>query len=297
VNYDEAFWMRHADWSSRRIANEYGVDDGSVRRKKREAKKKWPWLFDKTEVAKVTRGVAVFDLHYPHHNRPLWKNLLRFVSDFRPDVFIFGGDNLNMDAVDHWRREKNQQRALEGRRLKHDYSGFNRDILEPLSDALPGTCRLIWHHGNHEDWVEQYIDSHPEAEGFLEVETNLGLADWEIYDYGRSSAIGKLHVIHGEYVNEYNAAKTVRVYHRNIIYGHGHTMQAFTEITPLDSDAHTSTQIPCACNLNPDYRRNKPNAWLNGFAVFHVMPGGNFNLYPVVAFGGAFVAPNGEMYA
>ena len=69
----------------------------------------------------MQKGIAVFDLHYPHQNKVLWDNLLKFAKDFKPDVFVFGGDNLNMDAVDHWKMEKGQKRPLEGRRLKKEY--------------------------------------------------------------------------------------------------------------------------------------------------------------------------------
>jgi hypothetical protein len=81
-----------------------------------------------------------------------------------------------------------------------------------------------------------------------------------------------------------------------MVYGHGHTYQAHTNITPIDSEAHTAVQIPCACDLNPHYRINKPNAWLNGFAVFYVQPDGSFNLYPVISIGGEFTAPTGVRY-
>jgi hypothetical protein len=271
--------------SSRALAERHGGDDANWRTRLRARNRPRP-----------IKGIAVFDLHYPHHTERLWKNILRFTADFAPDVFLFGGDNMNMDAFDHWKREKNKRRQMEGVRVKKDYKGFQSAVLNPLEKRLPNACRKVFMLGNHEDWAKQYIDEHPESEGYYEIEHNLDLDDWEVYEYGQSAQVGKLHFIHGLYVVQHNAAKTVSVYHRNVVYGHGHTYQAHTEITPLDSDAHTGTQIPCACEMNPDYARNKPNAWLNGFAVFHIHPDGNFNLFPVIATDGKFTAPNGVYY-
>ena len=244
----------------------------------------------------MIKGIAVFDLHYPHQNKTLWDNILKFTKDFKPDVFVLGGDNLNMDAVDHWKMEKGQKRPLEGRRLKKEYAGFTKDILDPLEKILGENTRKIWMYGNHEEWVDRYIDKHPEAEGILELENFIDLEDWETYPYGITAKVGKLYFHHGQYVNKYSAAKTMEVYGRNIVYGHGHTHQTYTKITPIDSEAHSATQAPCACNMNPDYMKNGPSAWVNGFVVFYIQPNGNFNLYPVVAPKGKFTAPSGKQY-
>lgn len=240
--------------------------------------------------------VAVFDLHYPHQDKVLWDNIMKFIEEFQPDVFAFGGDNMNMDAVDHWKMEKGQKRPLEGRRLLKEYQGFMNDIQTPLVNILPKDCRKIWHFGNHCDWVEKYIDKHPEVEGMLEIRNNLDFTNWETYDYGKTSKVGKLYIDHGRYINQYSAAKTVNVYGRNIIYGHGHTSQSYTRVAPIDTQAHEATQVPCACKMNPDYMRNMPNAWVSGFAVAYMQNNGLFNLYVVKAINGHFVAPNGKYY-
>lgn len=277
------FWNNHHDWTGEALAREYGGDGAHWRRAKR-----------KTTEPKGVRGIAVFDLHYPHHSKKLWANILKFTEDFQPDVFVFGGDNLNADAFDHWKKEKKQYRQLEGVRVRKDYEGFQRDVLDRL--PLTDDCRRIFMLGNHEKWIEDYIDSHPEVEGYFEVEKNLALDDWEMYEYGQSAEVGKLHFLHGLYCLQHHAAKHVTVYHRSVVYGHLHTLQSYTEVTPLDSDAHTAFSIPCACDQNPDYMRNKPSAWIQGFGVFYVQPDGTFNVYPVTAFDGHFTAPTGVTY-
>ena len=272
--------------SGEAIARALGKDGGTVRRRVRQLR----GVIPKPPI----KGIAVFDLHYPDHHSKFWQNILRYTADLKPDVFVFGGDNLDCSSVSHW--VENKSRKVEGKRMKKDYDGFNRDVLSPLACILPDGARRIFHLGNHEDWVEQYIDVHPEVEGFLEVRANLHLEGWEVFDYGHASQVGKLFFTHGDYCNEHVAKKVVQTYHRNVVFGHVHTYQSFTETTPLDSDSHTATAIGCACHMNPHYARNKPNRWLNQFAVFHVAQNGNYNPFPVTAIDGCFTAPDGRRY-
>lgn len=285
------WWAENCHLSSRKLSGLHGGDDANWRKRIRAAKDEYPHLFG---ADKTLRGIAVFDLHYPSHDKRLWGNVLRFADDFAPDVWLFGGDDLDCEPLSHWVGDK--KRKVEGKRMKRDYEGFNAEVLAPLSEVLPDHCRRIKLTGNHEDWIEQYIDEHPEVEGFLEMERNLDLDGWEVIEYGKAAVIGKLYAIHGDYCNQHHAMKTVQVYGRNVMYGHTHTYQAHTKITPLDDDAHNSVNIPCACHMNPHYARNKPNAWLSGFGVFYVRPDGSFNLYPVIAVDGHFTAPDGTTY-
>lgn len=242
----------------------------------------------------MQKGIAVYDLHWPSHNRTLWYNILDFIKEEQPDVFILGGDNLNFDAVDHWKMEKGQKRPLEGKRLLKEYNGFNQTILQELEEILPKHCRKIFLFGNHEDWVERYIDKHPEVEGMLEVRNNLPLKEWETYEYGEAAKTGKLLWIHGEVTSKHSASKTADIYGKNVAFGHGHTQQTFTNTTPYNQESHMACELPCACDLNPDYVKNKSKRWVNGFGVFYLADNGNFNLYPIIAPKGHFMFNNKE---
>lgn len=241
----------------------------------------------------IKTGVCVFDVHFPNHNQALWNNILKVVGELKPDYFVFGGDNLDMEEVNHWEIEKGNKRGMEGKRLRKTYDGFNAEILDKLK--LPDYCRRVFLLGNHELWLEQYIDKIPELEGFAELERNLHLDNWEIIPYRQTVKIGKIYFHHGEYTCKYHASKMVDTFERNMVYGHMHTLQVHTKITPIDGEAHASYSMPCACNLNPQYMKDKPSSWVNGFGVFYIQPGGNFNIYPIVSFNGHFIF-NGKYY-
>jgi len=246
-----------------------------------------------TEDIKV--GICVYDLHFPNHNKKLWENILRVIDNLKPDYFVFGGDNLDMDAVNHWEIEKGNRRGMEGKRLRKTYDTFNSDIMDNLNISLPDYCRKIFMFGNHENWLEQYIDKIPELEDFAEIERNLNLKDWELIPYRQTVKVGKIYFHHGEYTGKHHASKMVDTFERNIIYGHLHSFQIHTKVTPIDGDAHMAISMPCACDLNPGYMKDKPSAWINGLGVFYIMPNGNFNVYPIISSKDHFVF-NGVYY-
>ncbi|MBW2595145.1 MAG: hypothetical protein JRC93_04085 [Deltaproteobacteria bacterium] len=299
MNITAAQWKKYAPLSGEELGRRLGIDGANARRMIRKAKKDpeligLDWFGGRPEPITLRKGIAVFDLHHPHHHSKLWHNILAFTDAFEPDVFVFGGDNQDLEVISHW--VGNKRRRVEGQRLKRDYTRFTKDVLAPIDDILGDDTERIYLLGNHEDWVEQYIDEHPEVEGFFEIRNNLPLDNWAVYDYGEVAKVGKLYFTHGTYINIHNAYKTAQVYARNVAYGHGHTYQAHTLTAPLDVESHTATQLPCACKINPHYRRNHPNAWVNGFGVFYVQPNGNFSLYPVIAVDGSFTAPDGTFY-
>lgn len=241
------------------------------------------------DLPHIKTGICVFDLHHPYHNKTLWMNILEISSRLKPDYFIFGGDNMDMDAVNHWEIDKGNKRGMEGKRLRHSYDTFQSEVLDKVEEVLPDYCRKIFMYGNHELWCENYIDKIPELEGFAEIERNLKLNEWEVIPYRQTVKIGKMYFHHGEYTGKYHSGKMSDVFERNIIYGHLHSFQAFTKVTPVDGNAHMAMSMPCACDLNPQYMRDKPSSWVNGFGVFYLQDNGNFNIYPVIALHGHFI--------
>lgn len=305
---DRDYWALRCHLSGNALAKLEGRDPGHVREDIRKATELYPDLPWYSHPNKVTneqkvqeslrKGIAVFDIHTPKENKALMRNIFRFAKDFQPDIFVLGGDNMNMDAVDHWLIDGKKVGALEGKRVKKDYQYFRENIHEPLMEVLPPDCEKVWMLGNHEKWIDLAISKNPNGEGYWAIENNLPLVEdgWLVFDYGELYTVGKLSFMHGEYTNKYNAEKTVNVYGTSIVYGHGHSYQVYTKTTPHNHQSHSGIQIPCACDLNPHNRLNKPNAWLNGFAVFYVQPNGFWNLYPVIAFDGSFVSPDGTFY-
>jgi hypothetical protein len=260
----------------------------------------------------MKKFVAVYDLHYgyeltrgkgesyirPVHSTPALDAFFQFLPDFKPDVFIFGGDTLNMGFVSHHFRGK--PRRIEGFRAKDEFDEFNRCVLSPVEKIIGPSAEKVWIFGNHEHWEEDFLDEHAMYEGVVEHYKYLRLKErgWRLVDYGEVYSLGKLNFAHGDvvlrggggYIASQAAKKAVERYGKNIRIGHRHTYQAHTQTTCIDEkDFHTGLIVPCMCTRSPEYIRNNPNDFITGFLCGYVEDSGFFTDYVVVINQGRFI--------
>lgn len=256
-----------------------------------------------------TRFVALFDIHYGFerlstrhykaiHSMRAIDPIFRFIEDFKPNAFVFGGDNQDFGEISHW--NKSRRLSMEGLRLVDSLTGFKREILNPLDKLLPQGAVRKYHLGNHEDWLLDLIEENPALDGLLDLNEQLGLAErgWDVIPMDKTSKIGKLHFAHGQQVKGgENVAKTgVLHWERSIRFGHHHTYQVFTKTSALDArDTHTGVAVPCLCRRDLKYGEGKPNRWVNGFLWGTVYPDGSFTDQVTVIVDGKFYA-NGKTY-
>lgn len=253
----------------------------------------------------ITRFIALFDLHYGkewktgrlyelHDPRALGA-VLEFARDFRPDVVILGGDMLDCGAISHHR--EGQIRLTEGLRLKLDMEGLRKDLLAPIESLRPK--RMVFHVGNHEDWLEDFVDEHPGVEGIVDLRQGLGLGRaWEFIPQGQHSKLGKLYFVHGDQIrsSQYSARWAIEAYEKSIRFGHFHRAQLHTKISALDQkDMRTGMGVPALCRRDPGYGKGAPNQWAEGFLWGYVFEDGSFSDYLTFIVGNRFVA-NGRVY-
>src|SRR5262249_9222411 len=126
-------------------------------------------------MSDVKKIVAAFDSHFgfervggvkkPIHNNKAISAMMNFVSDFKPDIFVHGGDGLDCGAVSHWNRGK--RKSVEGLRLVEDAREMRGALLDPLEEVLPEKAQKVYHIGNHEKWLEDILEEYPGLEGFI----------------------------------------------------------------------------------------------------------------------------------
>lgn len=228
---------------------------------------------------KIKKGIAAWDIHYPYHDDRCMKILLDFTNYYKPDVFILGGDQLDMDMISSFNKHKPLK--VEGKRLKKHYNGFEKTVLKPINDCLSNNCKKYFIIGNHERRVQWYVEEYPQMEGYAEIENNLDLSGWEIVPFNQSVGIGDMRFIHGHYCNKYHTQKTLGVYDENIYYGHVHSAQSFSKTTPIKNEPKEARCIGCLCNKNPEYKVDMPNSWVNEFMFFEWLDDGRF--FPHIA--------------
>lgn len=229
----------------------------------------------------------------PLHDPKAISVAMQFIADFKPDHVVLGGDILDCGAVSHHRRGNVGQ--LEGLRLLAEAQECRECIIAPLEAAVKG--RLVYHIGNHEDWLQDVTDELPALEGIVDIKSLLKFSKkWEVIPNGKASRLGKLTFIHGDQIKGgQNPTKyAVEAYERNVRFGHFHTFQVATKTTPIDAVGHTGISVPCLSKKGHNYGGGAPNKWMQGF-LWGYLNNQTFNDYVSVIVNGKAMI-NGKLY-
>lgn len=227
------------------------------------------------KITKIEKTFVFSDIHYPEYDKKALSVAEQVLKDFKPERIIYIGDFLDCTPVSHWL--ENRKLSLESKRLKKDYEGFINMSQNHINMAGKQLKEVVYMEGNHEDWVNQYIDKHSEMQGMIEVKSEvvdkLQKANPKIkmpwVEYNKFYQVGKLWFTHGIYTNKYHADKHLNTIKKNIMYGHTHTVQETTDSGIVDGDKHSSKSIGCLCSMSPSYMRNRPNQWVHAFSLIY----------------------------
>lgn len=243
-------------------------------------------MFTKKEP--VQKVVLLFDIHAPEQHEPSLKAALSFIKDYKPDTLVLGGDIGEFESVSHW--ISNKQRVVENKRLAKDYIAVN-EVLDRIEKVLPKGCKKVFMVGNHEDWINQYIDYNPQMEGLVELEIGLRLKErgYIVVPLNKSYRLGKLNVIHGwdKHGGKYHAAKHIEYAGKSVIYGHYHQHQVHPKKSGL-GDLHSAFAVPCLCVLDKPFLKGIPPNWSHGFATVEVRDSGDYTVNIIDIVRGAF---------
>ena len=252
---------------------------------------------DSQDIFEIQKTVLLPDIHYPHFEQRVMDAVDEFIFDYDPHEVVYMGDQISLDCISGWNKRK--PLLKEGQRLLSEYDGFNEKVLLNHEKITSPDTRRTFMIGNHEQRVEWYCEEHPELKGMIDIERHLQLENrgYKIIPFNEIHNVGKLSVIHGFYWNKYHAAKTLEAFEGNVVYSHVHNPQMYAKVSPIDRKGyHTATSLPCLCNIKPDYHKNAPNFWINGFGIVEHLPAtGFFNLYTIIIIDGSFMY-NGKYY-
>jgi len=245
------------------------------------------------DISYKSRGIALFDIHYPIQDKACMNVIAQFLKDFKPDYLVYGGDQMQLDTISSFNVKK--PKITEGKRIKKEFDGFQKDILDRFEAILPKKCKKFFMVGNHEYRIERLIERLPQYEGFIELKANLHLDDYTVIPFNDMFNIGDMHFAHGWYWNKYFSEKTLRIAQKMIFVGHVHTSQIHTAITPAYSLPKQCVGVGCLCNTNPEYMEDKPNYWVHQFLFWYMMDDGTFTYFTPLIINGRCII-NGKLY-
>lgn len=238
-------------------------------------------------------GVILPDIHHPEFCRDAFNSVVSFIGANRERIgwVVLLGDN--MDCTNFSRHTKGKPRLRTRGGIAKDFARFSRDVLKPIEGAIKPGTKLYFFEGNHEDWLEQWLDENPEFEGLVSIDRCLGLTKrgWEVVPQGEHRRIGKAYLIHGDQIGSsmHVAKKLVDSFCATAIMGHVHTASSYTKVSHIKSeDKWIGYTLPTLGTVAPKYAKGRPNAFVNGFGIVEVWPNEFINVYTPIIFGGQF---------
>ena len=247
--------------------------------------------------SRIKTLVALPDLHVPQpcpgeiHGSAL--AALEFCNDFKPDEIVGVGDWGEFESISHWM--KNKKLDIEGLRLSRDLDAVNTLV----DDCCRMTDKFTYIKGNHEEWLDKYINEHPELLGMFELHKycEFEKKNIEWFEYGKVYTVGNVNLTHGWYANKYHANKHATEYGDNIYYGHTHDVQSFTHHRRSHEDQlpFEAMSIGCLCETSPAYVKNRPHKRVNAFGIFYIMDDGSYTRYVPIIINDQFIW-NGKLY-
>lgn len=246
----------------------------------------------------------ITDTHVPYLDGKSWKALKNYI-EWRQgrqsrvpkiDKVVHLGDLAEWESINP--HSKHTPRLVEGKRLADDFYYANK-FLDEVQNLVPDVTLI---EGNHEYWVQRFIDDHPNVEGLIDIKSGLKIETRGIryHEYWKDKAkvykIGKAFFGHGYSTAKNHAKVHVEDYGHNFFYGHVHANQRFAKSRVGKQKHYLAESIHCMCEVDRDWLLGKPTAWTNGFATFTFDKSGYFWHNVVQIQGGRFVAPEGDMF-
>jgi predicted phosphodiesterase len=245
----------------------------------------------------TTTTLVAGDIHYPFHDVQVWKLFLEFAKWLKPNMVILNGDIGDWYALSKFDRD-----PIKPTTIVEELKGIGEDILGPLALATKGAKLRIIRDGNHEDRLRRFIwHKAPELAGYEKL-TIPALYDSEKHGYTyvggsvRSVQLGKLEVIHGEYLSKHSAMSGKAHFDRlgtSVLVGHSHRLGAFYQTNMRGM--HGAWEGGCLCSLVPEYE-NFPN-WQQGWAVVTTWPSKLFNVQLVPVLDRRYIVYGGKEWS
>lgn len=239
----------------------------------------------------MDRIVVLPDIHCPNHNEGAIRAICSFNKSYKPTILVQLGDFCDWDSVTTYDPRREEDIVS----IENEVRDSNT-LLDEIERSLPRKCRKIMVGGNHEARYTKFAVN----KGFeLSIrrlkdfkswheEYNLDKRSWEHCEYGEHIEIGRLLFTHGWFTGGTHAERHLRLFHKNIVYGHTHQFQVATA-NGLDGKPVMAASIGTLSKFDLSYLVGKPPVnWLTMFSYFDMRNDGTFSPHFVPIVGDRF---------
>ena len=235
----------------------------------------------------VKRAIVTPDKHFPLHDKKAINVLCKSIEIVKPDIYVDLGDVGEWEGASHWQWRKKKRPPLEYQTpfIDQDIKGVNKgmdQIDESLDKANCKEKHMI--EGNHDDWMNRFVDEHPYLEGYRFKEcVKLEERGYHYHPVGKYYKIGKLAMYHGHHFAGINHTRNhLMRLGTNIMYGHHHDIQQ-SSVTHLDG-AKSAWSIGCLKDMSADknsFLQNRMHNWSHAFAIVDFYDKGFFTVHVI----------------
>ena len=233
----------------------------------------------------VKRAIVTPDKHFPLADESAIRVVCKAIELVKPNIYIDLGDTgeWEMFSAHYWKdREKPPLEVLIpmlDREVQLVNDGM--DIIDASLDKAKCKQRHFIQ-GNHEVWLDKFVTKHPYLPQY-ETKKALKLKErkykyWEYISHEKLK-LGKLNFTHGDYVPIHHAKKHLAAYKENIMYGHTHDLQRFTD-TGLGG-TQSAWSMGCLKDMSSDknkWLRGNLHNWNHAFAIVDFFRNGDFKV-------------------
>ena len=233
----------------------------------------------------IKRAIVTPDKHFPLADKKAINVVCKAIELVKPDTYIDLGDTGEWETFSphHWRNKEKPPLEVLIPMLNKEVKQVNKgmDIIDRSLDKV--NCKeRHFIQGNHEVWLDNFVIRHPYLPSY-ETKTALRLDDrgYEYWPYisTKKLKIGKLNFTHGDYVPIHHVKKHLSSYKENIMYGHTHDLQRFTE-TGLGG-TQSAWSLGCLKDVRSEantWLKGNLNNWNHAFAIVDWFKGGDFKV-------------------
>lgn len=176
----------------------------------------------------IKRAIVLPDIHVPLHSKPAMSCVYQAMEIVKPDAMILLGDVAELESVSMWQWKKKKRPHLDDQlKLVDKELKVSNKLLDNIDCAcdLSGVVDKFYCEGNHEVWLDNFIEENPHLEDKYGVENAFKLDErnYQYYPYGKYLTIGDLNFYHGgHYAGIYHAMNHVKHLASNVMYAHHH---------------------------------------------------------------------------
>ena len=231
------------------------------------------------------RAIVTPDKHFPLHDQKAINVVCKAIELIEPDIYIDLGDTGEWETFSpyHWRNKERPPLEVLIPMLNKEVDKVNKgmDMIDRFLNKV-GCKERHFIQGNHELWLDNFVTKHPYLPSYMtEQALQLKERGYKYWPYisTKKLKIGKLNFTHGDYVPIHHAKKHLSSYKENIIYGHTHDLQRFTE-TGLGG-TQSAWSLGCLKDMsaeNNKWLKGNLHNWNHAFAIVDWFKGGDFKI-------------------